>query len=393
MSRLDSYIGRQVVIGMALVLLVLGGLDLLFSMIEELGRTNELYGGMDAIEYVLLTFPRHIYELLPMTALIGALLGLGMLAQGNELVVMQSSGVAVSRIVLSVMKPALVIMLLGLVLGEYVAPRLELRAEQHKSMAYGEEIGLSRFGHWTRDGDAFIHFNSIETEGVLLGVSLLIFDGRNWIERSVEAERAVFVAQDQGGAQPGAGQNGVVQRERLQPVAGDPDAAAVGTGGFWMLQNGREIIFAYEGDEQVSSEVRQFSAQNWDLDLTPDLLQVLILDSDKMAMTDLYRYARRFERQGQDAAPYFLAFWKKALRPLTTAILVLVAVSFIFGPLREATTGSRVFSGICFGLAFTIVERLIHNLSLVYQLSPLFGVVLPIVLIAGLGMLMFRRVG
>ena len=84
-------------------------------------------------------------------------------------------------------------------------------------------------------------------------------------------------------------------------------------------------------------------------------------------------------------------FWKKTLQPLTTAVLVLVAVSFIFGPLREATMGSRVFTAICFGLLFTILQRLVHNVALVYQFSPLTAVLLPLLLTALLGAWLFRR--
>src|SRR5690606_27413300 len=112
---------------------------------------------------------------------------------------------------------------------------------------------------------------------------------------------------------------------------------------------------------------------------------------DRMTMSDLYLYAQRFERQGQDADPYWLALWKKMLQPLTTAVLVLLAITFIFGPLREATMGSRVFTAISVGLVFTILQRLVHTASLVYQFSPLAAVLLPLLLCAMIGLLLFRR--
>jgi lipopolysaccharide export system permease protein len=183
-----------------------------------------------------------------------------------------------------------------------------------------------------------------------------------------------------------------VQLERLATEVDTADSAGSASG-YWLLENGREIVFIHDtdGNDSIQSEQSEFAAQHWDLDLTPDLLQVLIIDPDVMAMTDLYTYAQRFERQGQNADTYYLSFWKKLLQPLATAILVLVAISFIFGPLREATMGSRVFTAICFGLAFTILQRLIHNMGLVYQLPPLLAVLAPLVLSAALGLFMFRR--
>lgn len=361
MPKLDRHIARHVLGAMAVVLLVLGGLDLLFTAVDELTDTNERYGSAAALQYVLLTFPWHVYELLPMVSLIGALVGLGLLATGNELVVMQASGVSVGRIVLAVMKPTLLVMIAGVLLGEYVAPVFELRAEVGKAVASGEQVGLSGYGHWERDDNTFLHFIAMEADGGLHGVSLLEFDEQQRIVRSLEATRAAYF---------GATASGQAE---------------------WVLEQGRELAFVHGADGRVSSTQRIFISLPQTLDLTPDVLRVLIVAPDEMSMRDLWRHAGRFERQGQDASPYYLAFWKKVLQPLTTALLVLVAISFIFGPLREATMGSRVFTAICFGLGFTILQRLTHNIALVYQLQPLLAVALPLLLTALLGLHFFRR--
>lgn len=361
MAKLDLHIAKHVLGAMALVLLVLGGLDLLFTAVDELSDTSAGYGSLAALQYVLLTFPWHIYELLPMISLIGAIAGLGLLATGNELVVMQASGVSIGRIVLAVMKPALLVMIGGVLLGEYVVPVFEVRAEVNKAAASGEQVGLSSYGHWERDDNTFMHFNAMEADGVLHGVSLLEFDDQQRIVRSVEATRAVH--------------------------AGTTDTGQAA----WVLEQGRELSFVRDADGRTASTQHVFISLPQALDLTPDVLRVLIVDPGEMSMRDLWRHAGRFERQGQDASPYYLEFWKKVLQPVTTALLVLVAISFVFGPLRQATMGSRVFTAICFGLGFTILQRLMHNIALVYQLPPLLGVALPLLVTGLLGLHFFRR--
>lgn len=368
MSRLDRYIGRAVLSAMVVVLLVLAGLEILFTTVDELGETNSQYQAADALRYVLYIFPRRVYELLSMTALVGALVGLGALAGTNELVAMRAAGVTRARIVVAVMKPAALVMVLGLVLGEWVAPPLEVRAEVSKALASGEQVALSRYGHWQRDGDAFMHFNTIEPEGILYGVNIFEFDENQRMVRSVIAERAVY--QTAGGS----------QRELPEQARGN-----------WTLEEGTETRFDYADADTLTSATSTFTTLAWPLNLTPDLLQVLIVDPDRMAISDLYRYARRFERQGQDASQYFLSFWKKLLQPFTTAVLVLLAISFIFGPLREVTMGSRVFAAISFGLGFTILQRLLQTVSLVYQFDPLLAVLAPLLLCLLLGLWLFRR--
>ena len=365
MAKLDAYIARQVLGAMLLVLLVLGGLDVLFAVVDELGDTDGGYGTLAALRFVLYTTPRHLYELLPATALIGALAGLGALAASNELVSMQAAGYSRWRITRAVMQPAIIVMVIGLGLGEYVAPRLELRAELDKSQARGQSVGLSRYGHWERDGNLFVHFNSVETFGVLYGVTVFEFDAQQRLLRQIAAEAAVY--------------------------KGDPTTAdSVSSSQPWQLQKGTELRFNHNGDDVINTQTG-FAELDLQLDLTPSLLQVLVVDPDSMAISDLWRFANRFEQQQQDAGRYFLAFWKKALQPFNTAVLVLVAISFIFGPLRSASMGSRVFSAISLGLVVTIMQRLLQELSLVYHLSPMSAVLLPIVLCMLAGMLLLQR--
>lgn len=354
MPKLDTYIRNSVLMAMVLVLLVLAGLDFLFTVFDELSGTNERYKTSDALQYVLLTFPRHVYDLLPITALIGSLIGLSVLASSNELVIMQAAGIKTRSIVWAVMKPAIFVMLAGLILGEYITPPLELRAEVGKTVANSDEVVLSNFGNWQRDGNDFLHFNAIEPGGILHGVSIYSFNEEQELTENIIAQSARY------------------QNES------------------WILEDIRRTLFTQSGDG-LRSELQVLSELDWNVDLSPELLQLMIVDSDSLAISDLYRYARRSIEQGQDANAYLMGFWGKALQPLTTAVLVLVAISFIFGPLREATMGSRVFTAVSFGLLFIVLQQLFSTVALVYQLNPFFAVLTPILMSGCLGVYLLRK--
>ena len=129
MAKLDRYIGTQVFFAILAVLGIILGLALLFAFIDELSDLNKGdYGLGQVLWYVLLTAPRRAYEMLPMAALIGCLIGLGTLASNSELTIMRAAGVSIGRIVWAVMKPMLVLMLAGILIGEYVAPLTENQA-------------------------------------------------------------------------------------------------------------------------------------------------------------------------------------------------------------------------------------------------------------------------
>jgi len=96
MNILDRYLYKTVLLYTAMatsVLLTLGGLFLFISEQGDIGVGN--YTAADAVLYTLLNLPQQLFELLPIGAMIGALMGLGNLAAGSELVVTRASGVSV----------------------------------------------------------------------------------------------------------------------------------------------------------------------------------------------------------------------------------------------------------------------------------------------------------
>ena len=79
--------------------------------------------------------------------------------------------------------------------------------------------------------------------------------------------------------------------------------------------------------------------------------------------------------------------------PLGTAVMVLVAISFIFGPLRSVTMGFRVFTGLLVGLLFKYMQDFLGPMSLVYGFNPMLAVLVPIAVSAVAGGILMRRAG
>jgi len=357
MEKIDAHIRNTVLLSMLVVVSLIISVDLVFSLAEELAATDEDYTLGSALAFIVYTLPTSIYELLPFIALGGALIGLGILASNNELVVMQAAGVSVWRIVWSVLKPTLLIMLLSLLLGEYIAPPLEQSAQSSRAVARSgnDSIG-SEEGTWRKVGSEYIHINAIAPGGAtLFGITRYEVGSNRTLVASSFAESGRYIEAD--------GEN------------------------YWQLSNVRESTFS-----PGSISRQDYLEEDWQVDLSPELLSVLLVEPDRQSISGLYRFAQFFESEGLDSAIYFLAFWKKLLQPLATLVLVVLAISFVFGPLRESTMGFRVFVALGIGLVFTIMQRLMEPASLLYGFSPLLAVLAPIALCAALGMLLMRRV-
>jgi lipopolysaccharide export system permease protein len=291
--------------------------------------------------------------MLPMAALIGCLIGLGSLASHSELTIMRSAGVSVGRIVWSVMKPMLVLMLAGVLIGEYVAPATENQAQAARSLAQGGgEAQTSKRGVWHRQGDEYVHINSVQPNGVLYGVTRYRFDGERHLLTSSFTRMAQYETDH------------------------------------WALTDVTTTHF--RGD---STEVIKAPEERWDVALTPELLSTVVVAPESLSISGLWTYINYLSEQGLNNDRYWLAFWTKVLQPLVTSALVLMAISFIFGPLRSVTLGQRVFTGVLVGFVFRIVQDLLGPSSQVFGFSPLLAVAVPAGVCALVGVWLLRRAG
>ncbi|WP_207063372.1 LPS export ABC transporter permease LptG [Motiliproteus sp. SC1-56] len=340
MKLLDRYIARTILVVCVGVLFTITALDLLFAFIAELEDIRGDYTLSAAIEYTLMTAPRRFYEYVPMSVLVGCLVGLGLLANNSELTVMRAAGISKLRILGAVMQPVLLLILICTLLGEYVAPRTEQAAVAERAIARGGQDTLVQGGAWLRDAKRFLHVNAVRPDGSLHGITFY-----------------------QLGEQRTLAQAGFARRADYRPD------------GQWLLQDIRVTHF-----EEGRTRVEQLAQQAWTSALTPDLLKVLAADPERMSMRGLYRYTQYLGGQDVNATAYRLAFWNKLLLPVAVIGLVLVAMSFVFGPLRSVPMGQRIMVGIVVGLTFKIVQDLLGPASTVYGFSPLIAALSPIAL-------------
>lgn len=207
-------------------------------------------------------------------------------------------------------------------------------------------------GYWHREGNQFMRFTAVEPNGVLHGITLFYFDGERNLQRVVRAKRALY------------------QRD------------------YWQMQNVSELIISKDSTTELKTE-----SQVWDSGLTPQSLSVVMIEPRDMSITNLYEYAQYLEDQGLNSDNYLLSFWKKVTQPLGTFALVILGAAFIFGPLRQVTAGSRIFSGILVGLVYKYLEEILAPASIVLGFEPILASVIPIGLSASVGIYLLRKSG
>ncbi len=353
MRQLSRYVSFFVLSAILIVLVIIVALDVISAIIDGAGDIRNDYTFVEVLKYVGTTLPSRVYQNIPFSALIGCLIGLGVLAGNSELVIMRAAGVSLLRIVGFVLRPVLVVIIFGVVIGEYVVPYTDQLAESRRMLLRsGEDAVATASGMWNREGNEYMHINAVFPNGKLFGVTRYEFDESN----------------------------------QLQRVSFVPEARYVGD--YWIEENGVETLFL--GDR---TETGSFVTRRWETGLSPDLLRLVMMPAQSLSMLNLYNYGVYLRDQGLDHGQYWLAFWGKALQPITIISLVMIAVSFIFGPLREVTMGHRVFAGVVTGIIFRTSQELLGPASLVYGFDPFWSVLGPALVCVFIGLILLRRAG
>ncbi|MGC3871830.1 LPS export ABC transporter permease LptG [Halomonas sp. GXIMD04776] len=351
-DRLDRYIARNVLAAILVVQLVLLGLDLIIAFINDLKDVEGGYGAFDVLLYLGLRMPWRFYQYAPVAVLIGALIGLGSMASSNELTVMRASGRSLMRILWSAMKPILLIIVAVLLIAEFVSPRSEQFAQAWRlEQLSGAGAVLTQRGGWQREGDSFYRFGAIRADDTVIDLTRYRFDDYR-LEQATHAERAVWEEDH------------------------------------WVLMGAEVTRFLEE-----RTETEQHARLTWNTSLTPEQLNRLLRDVESQAPSELWAYANYLGNQGLTATQPLLYFWQKMLMPVTMASLVLVAASFVFGPLRTVAAGTRVFYGVIVGLSFKYLQDLLAPASMVFGFSPVWAVLTPTLACIGVGLYLLRRSG
>ncbi|MDP2252898.1 MAG: LPS export ABC transporter permease LptG, partial [Thiobacillus sp.] len=286
MSLLARYLAGQVLMASGFVLLALVVLFAFFDVMQELGnlgRNN--YGLGQAAVVVSLSVPGHLYEILPVAALIGTLFALSRLVGNSEYAVMRVSGLSNWRVAGYFAVIGTLLSLLVLVLGEYVAPWSEQAAQRYKLSATRSVVAQQfRSGLWVKDGSAFINVREVMPDNTLRGIEIYGFDAEGQLGWIRAAEQAGWRGNQQA----------------------------------WDLRQVVETRFDADG---IRAERR--ASQEWQSVLTPDILGVLLVAPEKMSARTLWRYIAHLKQNNQKATRYELALWSKFFSPFVIPIMML----------------------------------------------------------------------
>lgn len=333
MNTLDRYLYRTVMIYACMamaVMLTLAALVLFITQQKDIGVGN--YGAGDAFLNTLLNLPQSAFELMPIGAMLGALMGLGHLASGSELVVTRASGVSVWRIGWPVGLAGLTLAVIMYGLGEYASPPMAQFAKREKTTAKMADVSFAGTASaWVKDGDLILRVQTGDADHAFGGVSVFKLDGPTRLSSILRAAR-ISVA--------------------------DP--------GRWILN---DVATSRFGKDRVDADNREQETMR--STVNPDFLGLAQTDPQLLTLRGLASYIDHLRRNHLETAVFEIGFWSRIARLFAVIVVTLLALPFVFGPLRTTGAGTRTVIGVLLGVVFFLITRTVENGGQLFDLNPM----------------------
>lgn len=349
---LERYIGKTLITTTAFTSLVLMSVLFIMGLLGELKDIGQGdYGLMQAIGYVLLRLPNTLYQFSPILLLLGCIVGLNVLTTHRELAVMRAAGFSTAKIIQSVLMAALLMVVVVSLLGEWFGPHLSSRAEIRKENAQnaGQAV-ITSAGVWYHVDNNFIHIDHVIERQKLEGVTRYQFDDQHRLQASYYAKTMTYVNHA------------------------------------WQMND--VVITTFYRDRTKSSQLPTLPLG---LTINTNLLNVGLVEANEMSLPRLTRFADYLEQNGLQASEYRFGFWQRVLMPLASLVMIFLAIPFVLGGAVNAQLGWRLMLGLLVGFIFFILNALLGELCIVFQLPALMAALLPLVLFATLGAIFMRR--
>ena len=312
---LDRYILRKYVFIASLVVLSLAAISVIVTFFDKIGTFNEHAKPFSwLLAYIAYRVPEFVYFGLPVTALMAALLTLGLMTKTNEITAMKACGVSIYRTILPIAAMAVLVGGLVFVLQEKVRPRANKLAEE----TWNRIIDLSPQSYsfenrrWVANkaADRFYHYSYFDTRTSRFNM-LAIFDLdlASWsIVRRGYAERATL---DSRGLHF---EDGWVRE--------------LSAGGAYLYRKTLDVPLS----EEKSLFLREFKAPA------------------QMDSAELRQYIKDVQALGYETLRDRVSLASKAAFPFTALVMTLLGLPFAFSMGKRGT-----LVGIGIGLAIAMV--------------------------------------
>ncbi len=335
------------------------------DQVQSIGRPGAPgYQLPQALTYVALLIPSHLYELLPITVLIGTIFVMARFAQSSEFTILRTGGLGPWRALRTLLVAGAGFVVLTFAIGDYLSPWADRNAQLLKAR-YDGNISVRQTGAWLKEKQAYGQFaanvNSISSDGRMRGIRIFEFDNLGRLISMTRAEAATFEAHDA-----------------------------------WRLEGVDRTEFISKGADDMRIGRARTPDLRWPTEISAEMVSTAVLKPERMSTIDLFQYISHLDANGQSAQRYEIEFWKKVFYPLSCLVMVVLALPFAYLHFRSEGISGYVFGGVMAGISFFFLNNVSGYIGQLQNWQPwltaaLPGMIYSMLSLAAFGWLVLRR--
>jgi len=366
MKTVRRLLYREIFMAVGFVLLGFLGLFLFFDMVEELQNLTRLSTQGYRIQHALLMvstkIPGHLYDLLPISVLIGSIFVMARLAQSSEFTILRSGGLGPGRALGLLLKMGWIFVVLTLLLGDYVSPWAEQQGLLLKARFRGD-LTSGQTGAWLkeRQGQAqyAINVRAMNKDARMRQVHIQRFGADGGLQASMRAKEAEFGEQA------------------------------------WLLHDVQVMSIRQQG-ETVTMHNEKLPTLRWPTQITLDMVGAALVSADRMKIWDLVLYTRHLSQNNQNAQQYEIELWRKVFYPLSCLVMLTLALPFAYLHFRSGQIAGHVFGGVMAGISFYLLNNVFSHIGNLRNWEPWITSAAPsliytLISLAAFGWMVLRR--
>lgn len=367
MKVLRNLIYREVIQAVLYVSLAFLALFFFFDLVDEMrwvGSGNAGYTATRALLFVTLSIPGHLYELMPIAVLIGAIFVMAKFAQSSEFTIMRTSGMGPWLALRTLLVLGLGFVVLTVAVGDYIAPAADSFSQKLRVITKGQ-ISSGATGAWLKEkqGEHSIAINvgAIKTPGDFLNVHIFEFDANGRIAAQINAQSAQV----------------------------DEDRE------LWILQGVQASKITQDGEKTRLNRINE-ATMEWPTKVTASMVSGALLKPDRMTTIALFQFIQHLQDNGQAAQKYEIEFWRKVFYPLSCLVMIVLALPFAYLHFRSGGITAYVFGGVMAGISFFLLNNVFGYIGTLQSWWPWLAAAAPGLLYTALslsafGWLVLRR--
>src|SRR6202047_127167 len=216
-------------------------------------------------------------------------------------------------------------------IGDYAAPSMAQFAKREKTTAKLADVSFAGTSSaWVKDGNRILRVQTGEVDRAFGGVYVFELDGPTRL-RSIQRAARISVA--------------------------DPER--------WSLHN--VATSRFEKDKIEGDTVPELTMQS---SVTREFRGWAPTDPGMLTLRGLASYIDHLRRNNLDTAVYEIGYWSRIARLFAVIVVTLLALPFVFGPLRTTGAGARTVIGVLLGVVFFLITGMVEKGGQLFGINP-----------------------